>query len=129
MNLEITGIYASLLSLLMIGLSIRVSLARGKAGISLLDGGNREVAERMRMHGNFIETVPIALILMAIAESQQASFLIVNAIGLSLLAGRLMHPFGISYEKPAAIFRAAGMLATFLSMLISVAFILWKAIT
>ena len=66
MTLALTGLYASALALWAAWLGAQVSIMRAKTNISILHGENMELAEKMRRHGNFIETVPIALILMAI---------------------------------------------------------------
>jgi uncharacterized membrane protein YecN with MAPEG domain len=50
----ITSIYAAILAVAMIGLSSHVSMQRGKANVSILDGGNAELALRIRRHGNFL---------------------------------------------------------------------------
>jgi len=128
MNFAITGVYASLLCLLMIYLSLRVSLTRGRAGVSIMTGDSKELSEWVRRHANLTETVPIALILMAINEAQGASALMMHATGLMLLVGRIAHPFGIHFDKPNDVLRGAGMALTLLAMLISVAMILWRAV-
>jgi uncharacterized protein len=67
---DITGLYAIPLTLMMIGLSTHITMLRAKTGISIMDGGNTTLAERIRRHGNFIETVPMILLLMTLAELQ-----------------------------------------------------------
>ena len=58
----------ALLGLLFIPLTIRAGLYRAKSGIFLGDGGDLELQRRVRGQGNFIETVPIALILLVVME-------------------------------------------------------------
>jgi uncharacterized membrane protein YecN with MAPEG domain len=127
MSFAITGVYASLLCLLMIFLGVRVSLARGRSGVSILTGDSKELSEWVRRHANLTETVPMALILMAINEAQGAGALTMHATGLILLAGRLAHPLGIHFDKPNDILRAGGMSLTLIAMLIPVAMILWRS--
>ena len=43
---------------------------RGKAGISFGDGGDVEMMVRMRRHANFVESAPLAIILLALLELQ-----------------------------------------------------------
>ncbi len=70
--MTITPIYAGLLTLLFVALSVRVIGGRRMAGVGLGDGGNRLLLRKTRAHGNFAEYVPFALILMALAELQPA---------------------------------------------------------
>ena len=68
--MTITPIYAGLLTLVFVALSVRVIGGRRMAGVGLGDGGNRLLLRKTRAHGNFAEYVPFALILMALAELQ-----------------------------------------------------------
>jgi uncharacterized protein len=128
MSFAITGIYASVLSLLMIFLGIRVSLLRGKTGISILSGDSKELAERVRVHANLAENLPMAIILMGIVEVQGAGLYVMHAIGLILLVSRLIHPFGIVYDNGNVVWRGVGMAGTAIAMLIPIVYILWHAI-
>ena len=119
--MQLTALYALPLTLLMIGLSAQVSAMRARTGISILDGGNMALAVRMRRHGTLIETLPMALLLMALAEAGGATSFFIHAAGLTLLTGRLLHPFGLFDTRPATFARIAGGSLTWLSMLISMA--------
>jgi uncharacterized protein len=105
---HITALYAAPLALLMTAMSIHVTMLRAKTKISLLDGGNHQLTERIRRHGNFVENVPMVLILMLIAEMLGASGTWLHAIGGILAAGRLIHIFGIRYDKADAMPRIFG---------------------
>lgn len=117
--MNLTGLYAVPLALLMIGLSAYVSALRAKTNISILDGGNIAMAERIRRHGNLIETVPMALLLMAFAEAGGTEPLWIHCAGLSLVIGRILHPIGLFHDRPVTFARIAGGSLTWLSMLIS----------
>ncbi len=127
MPLEFTAIYASLLALLMIVLSTRVSVMRAKTDIPILHGDNIALAERIRQHANFTENVPMALILMGIVELSGADALWLNAIGATLLFSRIIHPFGVNADNNYRVARGMGALLTTVSVLISVVFILLNA--
>jgi len=114
-----TGLYAVPLALMMIGLSAYVSALRAKTSISILDGGNTALAERIRRHGNFVEIVPMAVLLMAFSESGGTASLWVHCAGVSLIAGRMLHPLGLFHDKPVTFARIAGGSLTWISMLIS----------
>ncbi|MEM7302802.1 MAG: MAPEG family protein [Pseudomonadota bacterium] len=125
--LPLTGLYAAILTLMMIGLAAHVIILRGKSGISLMQGDSLALAERMRRHGNFIETVPVALILMGISELQGLSSFWLHAMGGALVAGRAIHPFGIHHDQPANPARIIGFVLTMVAMLVAVAWILWRS--
>ena len=122
----LTALYAAALGVMMIVLGAQVIVMRARTGISILDGGNMALAESMRRHGNFVENVPMALILMACAESLAAPAALLHAMGLVLIAGRLVHVMGIDHTRPAAPARIAGGILTTLPMLAAIGFIGWK---
>ena len=68
--MSVTPIYAGLLALLFILLSMRVIGTRRAARVALGDGGIPALLRRQRVHGNFAEYAPLALLLMALAELQ-----------------------------------------------------------
>ena len=117
--MHLTGLYSVPLALMMMGLSAHVSALRGKTSISILDGGNMALVERIRRHGNFTEHVPVAILLMAFAEASGTAPLWTHAAGLALLAGRILHPIGLFHDRPVTLARIAGGVLTWLSMLIS----------
>ena len=117
--IHLTELYSVPLALMMMGLSAHVSILRGKTAISILDGGNITLAERIRRHANFAENVSIALLLMAFAEASGKAPLWTHAAGLALLAGRFLHPLGLFHDRPVTAARIAGGSLTMLSMLIS----------
>jgi uncharacterized protein len=126
MTFQITSAYAAALGLVAIFLSFHVIQLRVKTGVSILDGSNQALAERIRRHGNFTEFVPLALILMAFAETGGASATWLHVIGAMLLAARLIHPFGIMYDNGAAPARLIGASGTMLSMLLAIGLIAWQ---
>lgn len=67
--LPITTGYAALLALLLLALSMRVVDGRRRFGVNLGDGGNAAMQRRIRAHANFIEYVPLLLILLALLEA------------------------------------------------------------
>ncbi len=113
---QIVPIYAGLLGLVFIFLSVRVIRARRQERVALGDGGNPQVRRAMRVHANFAEYVPLALILIAFAELQGQPAVLVHALGLALLAGRLIHAFGVSQENETYRYRTAGMWLTFIAI-------------
>lgn len=123
MTLAITPLFAAALALMGIGLAMHVSIMRGATGISILHGDNMTLAARMRRHGNFAEHVPMALLLMAFAETLGAPVTILYAQGVALVGARILHAIGLNAEKAAAPLRIMGSVGTTLVSLTSVALI------
>ncbi|MGZ9080482.1 MAG: MAPEG family protein, partial [Burkholderiales bacterium] len=58
----VTPLYAALLGLWLLVLSLRVVQQRRAARVSLGDGGNTALQRAIRAQGNFVEYVPLALL-------------------------------------------------------------------
>lgn len=112
----ITPVYAGLAALLFVFLSARVIGARRTARIGLGDGGNRLLLRRQRAHGNFAEYVPLAIVLMALAELQGTPAPALHLIGGLLIVGRLVHAYGLSREPEPSRTRTLGMGLTFAAL-------------
>ena len=65
------------------------------------------------MQANCAEYAPLGLILLLIAELQGAPHWLLHAMGAALLAGRLLHAYGVSQEPEPYIYRMTGMALTF----------------
>lgn len=111
--MTVTPLYAAVLALLYVLLSVRVIGARRQAGVAIGDGGDKWLLRRQRVHANFAEYVPLALVLMMLAEQQGVSRLIIHGLGLALLLGRAIHAFGVSREPEQLRLRVLGMALTF----------------
>lgn len=80
----------------------------------------------MRVHSNFAEYVPLTLFLIYLAEVQGAHGLLVHALGLLLLSGRLLDAYGVSQANENYTFRVAGMAMTFTSLISASAYLLFS---
>lgn len=129
MLLPITSLYASLLVVIILFLSFKVGTARGKFEISLGDGGNPQMLEAIRRHGNAIEYVPMAVILFALLEINEANVMFLHALGAALVVSRILHPIGLKAGSMNEISRAAGTGGSVLVMVVSAAYLIWMAAT
>jgi len=111
--MPITALYVGLLAPLFLLLASRVIRARRGTSVAVGDGGNAFLMRRIRVHANFAEYVPLALLLMALAESLGTSIWLLHALGIALLGGRLVHAFGMSQAEEKFAFRVAGVVITF----------------
>ncbi len=124
----ITSFYASLLALVFVYLSLRVINLRRKLRINLGDGNNPSVMRAIRIHANFAEYVPFALILIYLIETQTSLRPLVHVLGLMLLAARISHAYGVSSESADFRFRVGGMVLTFAVFITGAVVLLGKCI-
>lgn len=109
----ITGFYAALASLLVVVLVCLVAQFRRQHQVGYGGYDNRELMVLVRAHGNAIETIPIALILMLIAELNQLSAGWLHAAGVALVLSRVAHAHGyISTRGKYSHGRFYGMIVT-----------------
>lgn len=110
--LPVTMLTAGVCGVLAVFMALRVVLARTKHGISLGDGGNPDALIRIRIHANFIENVPLILILMSLIESATGASLWLKLAGVLLIVFRICHFIGLPRRAPNP-FRLVGAAGTF----------------
>ena len=115
--MKILPIYASLLAVLFVYLSIRTIRLRRTLSIGLGHADNPLMLRAMRVHANFAEYVPLALLLIFLVETSSANVLFVHALGAALLIARLSHAYGVSQHPENFKFRVFGMATTFTVLL------------
>ena len=92
----LTLLFASLHALLMLALRVPISLHRRRKHIGLGDGGDGVLLRKIRVHANFVEHVPVALLLMALLELGGLPRPWLWLLGAALLVARLLHAIGLS---------------------------------
>jgi uncharacterized membrane protein YecN with MAPEG domain len=108
----ITALYAGLLALVMLALALRVIRLRWKLRVGIGDGGDKAMSRAIRVHANATEHVPIALLLLLVAELNRASPTLLHACGLVLVAARILHAMGLGRSIGASWERMAGTIGT-----------------
>ena len=119
-----TPLYATILALLFVALSVRTINLRRRYRIVIGDGGNALLQRAMRVNANFAEYVPLTLLLIHFVELHDGPRLHVHALGITLVCGRLLHAWGVSQVKENLRYRVAGMMLTFSVMLMACMLIL-----
>ncbi len=119
-HLTITGLYASVLAIFLVFLAINIIRLRFKHRVGLGDGEQKPLIKAIRIHGNFTEYVPLALILLAIYELNSGEVLYLHLLGITLVIGRLFHAIGLTKSMGTSLPRQIGTLSTFI-VLISLA--------
>jgi len=108
----ITALYTGLLIALFLILTVRVFRARMRAGVMVGHGNDRALERAQRVHGNFCEYVPPFLIALGLSEACGAAPPVLHALGITMLAGRVLHASGMSREPDILPLRAGGMMLT-----------------
>lgn len=108
----ITPLYAALAALLLLFLTFRViTLRRGKQ-VAFGDGGVPELMHAIRAHGNFVEYVPFALLLILLIELTGGARGTVHGLGATLIVARVFHIWGVLPVNGPFFGRAIGVVLT-----------------
>jgi uncharacterized membrane protein YecN with MAPEG domain len=107
-----TALYAPVFGLMFVALSLRTVRLRRQLRIPVGDGDYPLLRRAMRVHANFSEYVPIALLLIYFLETQTHSALSPHILCVALLIGRVSHAWGVSQLKENYRFRVFGMFLT-----------------
>ncbi len=118
MSLTITPMYAGVLALMFVVLSFRVIGRRRSAKVRVGDGSDILLQRRLRVHGNFAEYVPLALVLMLLLELQGKSAVVIHVVGALLIIGRVIHAIGLGREPDLMLCRVLGMVLTFVALIV-----------
>jgi uncharacterized membrane protein YecN with MAPEG domain len=108
--MSITLVTAGAAALINLWLALRTGAMRGKAKVSIGDGGHDGLVRRMRAHANFVEYAPFILILIGLIEFTTGSSIWLWVVSVLFILARLAHPLGMDGLKGG---RMAGTLVTF----------------
>jgi hypothetical protein len=114
MTISITPIYAALCGFLVIILALRVVLQRRKNKVGLGDGDTKELKKAIRVHGNAVEYLPLALILLMLFEVNTGQTIWVHIYGGVLVVARIAHAMGLTRTGGVSSGRFLGTLFTWL---------------
>jgi uncharacterized membrane protein YecN with MAPEG domain len=112
--------YAGALALLFVVLSVRTLRLRRRLRVAVGDRGNEVLLRAMRVHANFAEYVPLALLLLFFSETAGARPIFIHLSGTALVIGRLCHAWGVSHVNENYRFRVVGVALT-LAVIVSAA--------
>ena len=116
MSISLTACYGAILALIIVALGINVTVHRVKLKVPLGDGGNKEMLRMIRLHGNAVEYIPLAIVMMAVYEINGGSHLALHIIGVALIAGRLIQTAAMWSTEIAGPGRGTGQTLTWLSI-------------
>jgi uncharacterized membrane protein YecN with MAPEG domain len=112
----ITALYGALNAIFNVFLANEVSRMRKKHGVSLGQGDHPEMLVAIRAHSNNAEFVPLAIVLLLVAELCGGSPMVLHIAGGGLLLARLAHWIGLPRKAPN-VFRFSGVALTWLAIL------------
>ncbi len=115
---KITLLITALHVLLMLVLLARISQVRHARKIGLGDGGDPDLLRRIRVHANFVEHVPIALLLLALLELSGLPAPWLWGLGGALLLARVLYAAGLSRSGGYSFGRFWGTALTWLVLLL-----------
>src|SRR5262245_53324578 len=119
---SITATYLGVLGLLYAFLGLRVARTRRGEKIGFGDGDNRFLRSAIRAHANFVEYVPIIVLMNALLEMGGAASVQMHVVLVTLTVSRVLHPFGM-HAKPMTpqfiVGRIVGIILTFLVLVAS----------
>jgi uncharacterized protein len=125
--MTVTPLYAGLLALWFIVLSVRVIQLRRASRVSLGDGGNVLLQRAIRGQANFAEYVPLALILLAILEVSRFSIYLLHLVGIALVIARLLHGYAMGFRTEFRFGRLWGAAITIAVLVVEAILCLYQA--
>lgn len=117
MRIFVSSLYISLSVLLLVVLSLRVIQLRYRYRVEIGDGGHSELARAIRVQANFVEYVPLALLVILLADLVGHAKWTVHVLGIALLVGRVAHALGFASAEGPNFGRTLGMTLTVLVLI------------
>jgi len=114
------GLYAALLGIWLVVLSLRVVALRGNPAFNWFSFGNLgdvSLQRAIRGHGNLIEYAPIFLILIYFVEISGFSVTAIHWYGLVFVLGRIMHGVCFGFLEKNMFLRVTGTVLTLFPIL------------
>jgi uncharacterized membrane protein YecN with MAPEG domain len=121
MRIFTSSIYIGLAALLLVILSLRIIQLRYRYKAEIGDGGVPELQRAIRAQANFIEYVPIALLLILMADLVGHQKWVVHVLGILLLIGRLAHAYGFTTSPGISLGRTVGVGLTTIVLVVGAA--------
>ena len=115
----VTPLYAAVLALMFVAMSVRTLRLRRQLRIAVGDKGDQQMLRAMRVHANFAEYVPFSLLLIYMFETRSGTGVLIHALCVCLIVGRFSHAYGLSRVEEDYRYRVFGMSMTFTALAVS----------
>lgn len=89
------ALYGAVNAIINVGLAANVSRVRGKANVFLGTGESEPLLRASRAHANNMEYVPLAILMLLIAEECHGGSLALHIFGGTFTVARLAHAHGM----------------------------------
>lgn len=113
----ITALYGALCGLILLGLAGLVVKARWRYKTSLGTGSEPGMERAVRVQANFVEYVPLTLVLMLACELNGLAGTALHGAGIALIVSRVLHAWGLSQHSGRSFGRFWGTAGTWLVLL------------
>jgi len=126
----VSALYVVVGSLFILKFLLDVVRLRRQYRVSIGDGGVSDLQLAIRIHGNAVENIPIAMFLLVMMEMNGADIWMLHLLGLFFFFGRMMHAWGL--RSRTLLWRRNGMLLSLLSLagmvLVNLLFLPWDLV-
>ncbi len=126
---EIVALYVAINILILFTLTFLVIRQRRGQSISMGHNNSESMQRAIRVHGNFTEYAPLALIGMFMMANLSATPAWLHGVGITFTLGRLLHAFGYSKTTGRSNGRFYGMLITGLTLVTIALYLLYMVFT
>lgn len=116
MSIHVTALYGALSGLWILILAVDVVRGRRQCAVGIGHGDQPFLARRIRVHGNAVEYIPMALLLLLFVELLEYGHGIVHGLGILLLVSRVLHAIGLRHSAGVTVPRFLGTAGTWLMM-------------
>lgn len=116
--IQISAFYAALAALWLILMGLLVVRERWRARVGIGTGGDSRLEIAQRIHGNAAEWLPMSVVLILVLELLAAPIWLLHALGVALVLGRVLHALGLKRSRGPSWERSAGLLLTWLTLLV-----------
>jgi uncharacterized protein len=103
-----------------IWLGMRIGRLRHALKVSVGDGGQEPIIRRMRAQANFVENVPLTLLLFGLVEATGKGGAWLAPLGAVFLIGRVAHAYGMEDDPRFKAGRGIGVLISWLVQMVLV---------
>jgi len=128
MSAPVTLLYAGILGLILVALTVRVVVGRWQTGVGIGHGESKSLRRWIRVHANFAEHVPLAVVLLLVCELNGVHSRWLHVVGSALVAARVLHVLGLSRSPGTSAGRFIGALVTVLILTLLGGLAIWTAL-
>lgn len=119
-----SAIYVALGAIFIVMLAYNVTSYRRKYQVGIGSGNLLELDLAIRCHANAVENLPLALLLLFVAEASGLPVWLVHVAGAILLVSRGLHVWGLSRSQGTSFGRLYGTVLCWFTMMALAGFVL-----